>query len=204
MHSIGQLKRLQWAVRAVLALGIAASVVANILHAEPNLISRTISAWPPVALLLTIELVSRIPVTRPLLAVVRIVATTTIAGIAAYVSYWHMVGVVGRYGETGESPYLIPITVDGLIVVASVSLVELTAKLIALQTSAAETKVEVVELLGGPVSVAVPAVAPVVGLPAAGSKKRGGPQRGLSGPQVSGPSSEGLNGRALMLDTPKA
>jgi hypothetical protein len=203
MHSIGQLKRLQWAVRAVLALGIAASVAANILHAEPNLISRTISAWPPLALLLTVELVSRIPVTRPLLAVVRIGATATIAGIAAWVSYWHMVGVVGRYGETGESPYLIPITVDGLIVVASVSLVELTAKLIALQTPVAEKVLQVVETLGGPVSVEAPAVAPVVDLPAAGRRVKGGPRGGRSGPQDSGPSLEGLNGRALMLDTPK-
>lgn len=207
--TIRELKGLRWAVRLVLALGIAASVAANILHAEPNLISRTISAWPPVALLLTIELVSRIPVTRPLLAVVRIVATTAIAGIAAYVSYWHMVGVVGRYGETGTSPFLIPITVDGLIVVASVSLVELAAKLRDMQAPiAAVAPVAVVEqkveMLGGPVTVDAPVVAPVVELPVAVAPMRGGPRRGRSGPQVSGPSSEGLNGRALMQETPTA
>ena len=41
----------------------------------------------------------------------------TIAGIAAWVSYWHMAGVAARYGETGASPYLLPLSVDGLIVV---------------------------------------------------------------------------------------
>jgi hypothetical protein len=124
-----QLKRIRWAVRAALFLGVAASVAANVLHAQPNIISQTISAWPPLALLLTVELTSRIPMHKPLLAVVRVVATVAIAGIAAWVSYWHMQGVAIRYGETETSAFLLPISVDGLIVVASVSLVELAGRI---------------------------------------------------------------------------
>ena len=124
-----QLKRIRWAVRAALFLGVAASVAANVLHAQPNIISQTISAWPPLALLLTVELTSRIPMHKPLLAVVRVVATVAIAGIAAWVSYWHMQGVAVRYGETEASAFLLPISVDGLIVVASVSLVELAGRI---------------------------------------------------------------------------
>ncbi|GAA3346566.1 hypothetical protein GCM10020358_58040 [Amorphoplanes nipponensis] len=120
--------RLQWAVRAVLALGVAASVTANVLHARDNLISQAIAAWPPLALLVTVELVSRIPVYRRALGVVRILATTAIAGIAAWVSYHHMVAVVARYGETGTVPYLLPLSVDGLIIVASICLVELSGR----------------------------------------------------------------------------
>ena len=56
-----QLKRIRWAVRAALFLGVAASVAANVLHARDNPISQAISAWPPLALLLTVELTSRIP-----------------------------------------------------------------------------------------------------------------------------------------------
>ncbi|SCL26430.1 Protein of unknown function [Micromonospora nigra] len=123
-----QLQRMQWAVRATLALGVAASVTANILHAQPNPISQTIAAWPPMALLITVELVTRIPVYRRALGVIRIVAASAIAAIAAWISYHHMVGVVARYGETGTVPYLLPLSVDGLIVVASVSLVELAAR----------------------------------------------------------------------------
>ena len=85
-----QLKRIRWAVRAALFLGVAASVAANVLHADDNMISQTISAWPPLALLLTVELTSRIPMHRPMLAGVRVLATIVIAGIAAWVSYWHM------------------------------------------------------------------------------------------------------------------
>ena len=40
-----------------------------------------------------------------------------------------MAGVAARYGETGASPYLLPFSVDGLIVVASISLVELAGRI---------------------------------------------------------------------------
>src|SRR5215472_15460396 len=95
-----QLKRIRWAVRATLMLGVAASVAANVLHARPEIVSQVISAWPPLALLLTVELTSRIPMHKPLLAGIRVLATATIAGIAAWVSYWHMQGVAVKFGET--------------------------------------------------------------------------------------------------------
>src|SRR5438105_582040 len=126
---VAQLRRFQWAVRAALTVGVAASVCANVLHARDNPISQTIAAWPPLALLLTVELVSRVPVHRRLLAAARIGGTTVIAGIAAYVSYFHMAAVVSRYGEHPPNPYLLPLSVDGLIVVASVSLVELSGRI---------------------------------------------------------------------------
>jgi hypothetical protein len=127
--SLTQLKRLRWAVRGALAVGVAASVVANVLHARHNLISEGIAAWPPLALLLTIELISRVPVHHRLLAGVRMLATTAIAGIAAWVSYWHMVSVCARYGESPTSAHLIPFSVDGVVVVASVCLVEIAGRL---------------------------------------------------------------------------
>jgi hypothetical protein len=124
-----QLKRIRWGIRAVLVLGVAASTVANILHARENPISQSIAAWPPLALLITIEVISRVPVHRRALAVARLFAAAVIAGIAAWVSYWHMAGVASRYGEQGASPYLLPMSVDGLIVVASICLVELGGRI---------------------------------------------------------------------------
>ncbi|MEV0157703.1 DUF2637 domain-containing protein [Micromonospora sp. NPDC050686] len=124
------LYRLRWAVRATLTLGVAASVAANVLHARPNPISQIIAAWPPLALLLTVELISRVPHHRRALGVIRIAATAVIAAIATWVSYWHLVGVAAHYGETDAgAAYLLPISVDGLVIVASVSLVELTARI---------------------------------------------------------------------------
>jgi type IV secretory pathway VirB10-like protein len=140
--SMPQLRRIRWAVRAVLFLGIAASILGNVLHARDNPISQAIAAWPPLALLLTVELISRVPVHRRSLAAARVVAIVVIAGIAAWVSYWHMAGVAARYGETGASPYLLPISVDGLVVVASVCLVELAGRIRDAERPEAATQAE--------------------------------------------------------------
>jgi hypothetical protein len=128
-HNLARLRRIRLAVRLTLILGVAASVAANVLHADPNPISQAIAAWAPLALLLSVELISRVPVHHPAMALLRLLATAAIAGIAAWVSYWHMVAVATRYGETGITPYLLPISVDGLIVVASISLVELAGRI---------------------------------------------------------------------------
>jgi hypothetical protein len=134
-----RLARIRAVVRMTLTLGVAVSVVANILHADPNPISQAIAAWAPLALLLAVELISRVPVHQRSHARLRIIATAGIAGIAAWVSYWHMVGVATRYGETGPTPYLLPISVDGLIIVASISLIELGARIRHLQPPTTST-----------------------------------------------------------------
>lgn len=116
----------RWFLRACFTLGAGASLAANMLHAEPSVISRIIGAWPPLALLLTVEILARYPVRRPWLATLRIAVAAAIAGIAAWVSYSHMVELIRQYGETGAAPYLIPLSVDGLMIVASIGMVELS------------------------------------------------------------------------------
>jgi hypothetical protein len=154
-----QLRRIRWAVRAALFLGVIASIAANVLHAQPNIISQTISAWPPLALLLTVELTSRIPMHRPLLATLRVASTAVIAGIAAWVSYWHMKDVAHIYGETSISAYLLPISVDGLIVVASVSLVELAGRIRMLEDARSTTNTVASSSAVAPVQFVQPAPA---------------------------------------------
>jgi hypothetical protein len=161
------LRRVRWAVRATLTLGVAASVAANILHALPNPISQAIAAWPPLALLLTVELISRVPMHRRVLAAARLGATAGIAAIAAWVSYWHMAGVAARYGESTSSAYLLPLSVDGLIVVGSVSLVELAGRIRGLE-EAARAAAPVVETPPAPVAEPPAAAAPA---PAARARK---------------------------------
>lgn len=124
-----QFRRLRVFVRAVFILGIVASIGANVLHADPNPISQAVAAWAPVALLLAVEIITRIPLERhSWRSWLRILATGTVALIAAWVSYWHIVGVTAAHGETGITPYLIPVSVDGLIVIASISLMEINSR----------------------------------------------------------------------------
>jgi hypothetical protein len=47
------------------------------------------------------------------------VAVPAVAGIAAYVSYWHAYAVVRAHGETGITARLEPATIDGLVYASS-------------------------------------------------------------------------------------
>jgi hypothetical protein len=145
---VAHLYRVRHGVRAVLALGVAASVAGNVLHAQPSLVGRAIAAWSPLALLLTVELISRVPVHRPALSAVRMLSTAAIAGIAAWVSYGHMVSVALRHGEQPASAHLLPLSVDGLVVVASISLVEIAARLTHTHRGAVD--------IAGPIAAPVP------------------------------------------------
>lgn len=46
---------------------------------------------------------------------IRVSAAVAVAGIAAYVSYWHAYAVVRAHGESGVTARLEPATIDGLV-----------------------------------------------------------------------------------------
>lgn len=124
------LTNLRWLLRFVLILGVVVSIAGNILDADNgHPVSQAIKAWSPLALLIVIECISLVPVYTTMLVIARRCATTGIALIAAWVSYWHMVSVCVKYGENGGSEYLIPLSVDGLVVVATICLVEISGQI---------------------------------------------------------------------------
>jgi len=47
------------------------------------------------------------------------IAVLAVAGVAAYVSYWHAYAVVRAHGETGVTARLEPATIDGLVYASS-------------------------------------------------------------------------------------
>ena len=53
-----------------------------------------------------------------------VLAVVAVAGVAAYVSYWHAVKVVAGAGEPGSIAHLYPIVIDGIIVAASMVLLD--------------------------------------------------------------------------------
>jgi hypothetical protein len=120
--------------RIVFVVGVAASLGANYLHAPVKAtavatgIAAAIAMFPSLALLLTTELVIRVPLrgAPTTLVVFRVLGTVLVAGIAGWVSYRHMQAVSAEYGEgPGLNANLFPLAVDGLMVVASISLVQL-------------------------------------------------------------------------------
>lgn len=124
-----RLVRARWLVRAVLTAGLVASAYANQLAAQASVESVVIHVWPVLALALSVEIVSRVPAQSRARRRARTVAVATIAAIAAWASYWHMQAAAVRYGERGTSAYLLPFTADGLVVVMTVTLFELTDQL---------------------------------------------------------------------------
>lgn len=57
--ALGDGRRYRWSAWLAFALGVVASVVANVLAAQPSAIARCISAWPAVAFLLVVEVITR-------------------------------------------------------------------------------------------------------------------------------------------------
>jgi hypothetical protein len=53
-----------------------------------------------------------------------VLAVVAVSGVAAYVSYWHCVEVVTGHGEPGIVGHLYPVVIDGIIVAASMVLLD--------------------------------------------------------------------------------
>lgn len=53
-----------------------------------------------------------------------VLAVVAVAGVAAYVSYWHAVDVVTHRGETSVKGHLYPVAIDGIIVAASMVILD--------------------------------------------------------------------------------
>jgi hypothetical protein len=119
-----------WA-RSGFLTGILTSVAANIArtfippeHAppgwHPELGAIFAAAFWPVALLISIEIISRVQWPDGWgWWLVRYGGLTTVAAIAAIISYRHMSGLLAAYGESGLSAAIGPLAVDGLMVVSS-------------------------------------------------------------------------------------
>lgn len=105
-----------WA-RLAFGAGVAASIAANVAASDPTVYGKVVGAWPAVALLLTTHLF--LHAQRSFWVKASVLA---VAGIAAYVSYFHMVEVARMAGESTIASYLIPFTVDLMMYVATVVL----------------------------------------------------------------------------------
>jgi hypothetical protein len=115
-----------WA-RFGFAVGVGASLAANVahsfIHKSPPAGAIIAAAFWPVALLIALEVISRVewPDARKWF-LLRYGGLSAVAGIAAIISYRHMAGLLGSYGEDPFSAHIGPLAVDGLMVVCSAAL----------------------------------------------------------------------------------
>ncbi len=150
-----------WVVAwSAFAAGIGASLAANIAHAGDGIGAKFVAGWPPLALLLCSEVMMRVPAPRhPLVRAVQIVGTVVVAGVAAVASFRHMKALALEYGEDTMTASTLPLSVDGLALVASIALVVLAHQRRA--AIAAERAAAVVAAAPPPAPTPVPPQEPV-------------------------------------------
>lgn len=109
--------------RLSLVVGIGASVAANVAHAHPQIGPRLTAGIVPAALWLVVEMIARVdwkPGRRWILG--RWIGAGAVASVAAVASYVHQRELFHRYGETWLTASIIPLAIDGLLLVASTAL----------------------------------------------------------------------------------
>jgi len=107
-----------WALTAFLA-GAGVSVAANFIAADPTILGRAVAVWPALAFLMSAHLYQHVPVAKGWMDVTRKLSILAIMGVAGWVSYWHIVEVVLRAGESHTTAYIMPATIDAMMVIAS-------------------------------------------------------------------------------------
>jgi len=133
-----KLKHLQWllwANRSMVVVGYLVSATFNVLHAELNFFSILIAIVSPSLLLISFEVGSRIPipekpgVLRWIGIGVRIGATVCIAGVTAYVSYFHQKDAFLRWGHDETQAFLLPGAIDAFMITGSVGVMEVQSQM---------------------------------------------------------------------------
>lgn len=127
--NLTQLKRLRWGVLVVVLLGVLSSVAMNVLHAPDNLAARFVGALPPLAVFGCLELIVRIPSSSRALSWFRILGAILVAGGAAYLSYFQQRAAISDLGFPLDQAAIWPGVIDGTVVVASLSLLEVVRKI---------------------------------------------------------------------------
>lgn len=136
----GRARGRAWATAAFI-LGIGVSVAGNVAHASyPSHVvltaaraagetwqapigARAMAAFFPLALLLTVEILARVPWPRTFgWNAARYGGAALVAGVAAVVSYNHLNGLLRVYGEDELTARIGPLSVDGLMVVSGFAL----------------------------------------------------------------------------------
>lgn len=132
---LNKFKILRWVCWGIVVLTASVSVWANILHARPHWVAYIFAAAPPLIALGCWEQMSRIPIDRDSSKLRRWSRPSAIVLIfagAAYLSYFHQKSAIMRYTDDVSSSKVLPLLIDGLMIVTSVSTFELNDRILRL------------------------------------------------------------------------
>lgn len=107
-----------WTSRISFGVGVTVTLAANVTASQHTPVGIMVGIWPPIAFLMSMALIENVPV-KGHGARLRVVAIGTLAALAAWCSYWHLVEVFDMGGADSFSAHALPLTVDVLIALAS-------------------------------------------------------------------------------------
>lgn len=137
-NELREFRRLWMFVTVVTLLLVAATVTLNVMHAPGGIVAHSIGGSAPVFMFICVEFIARIPATSQWLATGRIGATVVVAGIAFSISWQQQVNFMASVGYVGWTVYAYPVMIDGVMLVAVLSLVEVTRKVRAVRSALAD------------------------------------------------------------------
>lgn len=133
---IRKLQHMTWACRGTVVLASSTSVWANWLHSANNKWAVIINIMPPLIVLFGYELTSRIdawedpnPKWWHIRRYARPAAMVGITGIGAWLSYWHQNDAFFKYSQDEQTARLLPLAIDGLMVLSSVAVLDISDKI---------------------------------------------------------------------------
>lgn len=132
-NKIAALDHLRWSCRGVVVLASCTSVWANWLHSDHNAWAIIINVMPPIIVLVGFELTSRIPAWEGPIwhprRWVRPAAMVGITFIGAWLSYWHQKAAFLKYSHDIQTAMLLPLAIDGLMIISSVAVLDIGDKI---------------------------------------------------------------------------
>lgn len=143
---------LLWANRGMIVLGYLVSATFNVLHAEWNVFSVIIAVVSPSLLILAFEVGSRIPIPqqvgwlRWVGIITRIVFTLAIAGITAWISYFHQRDSFIRWGKDETQAMLLPLAIDLFMIVGSIGVIEVNSQIKAIMNDIRDLELRIAGL----------------------------------------------------------
>lgn len=134
---ISRLRLVRWGCRLAVALATGASVWANWLHSDKNPAAITINVMPPLLVLAGFEILSHVPRRDGAwyypTVLVRPLSMMGITGIGAWLSYFHQRDAFQKYSRDQSTAMLLPLAIDGLMIMASECVLTVNAKIEQLQ-----------------------------------------------------------------------
>lgn len=135
------LQHLRWFCRCVVVFATSMSVWANWLHSDKNQWAITINIMPPLLVLAGYEIIARVPGwENPYYGKhwwwwlhprgwITTIAMGGITGIGAWLSYFHQKDAFLTYAKDASTAMLLPLAIDGLMIIASIKVLDLNARI---------------------------------------------------------------------------